>query len=330
MRLEVLRPTAAGRGISSVRRVLHVLRKFDAGGIERWLLDVARAGIPGWEIEFALETEEPGTLHADILATGTRVHVIGKGNSVALTRVLRERGIDAVHSHVHAFSGFVLGVAKLAQIPVRIAHSHCCEAAGGSFLRRSYFFAMQRAIRLFATSRLAVSRNAAMSLFGTPAFCFVPPARRFADITPVPGGDRLVIGHVGRAVPVKNHIFLRSIASRMDSELMDSSFATPEEIYARSNVFVFPSLSEGLGLAVVEAQAAGIPCVVSDGVPVEACVIPDLVTRLPLSARLDAWCTAVKDAARKGRRGDSMQWIARSPFSLDRNIALLRRIYGGV
>lgn len=315
--------------MSSVRRVLHVLRKFDAGGIERWLLDVARAGIPGWEIEFAVETGEPGALHTDILATGARVHIVEKGNSAALMRVLRKRSIAAVHSHVHAFSGFVLGVAKLAQIPVRIAHSHCCEVASGSFLRRSYFFAMQRAIRLFATSRLAVSRNAAISLFGTSAFCFVPPARQFSEIQPASHRDRLVIGHVGRAVPVKNHAFLRAIASRMGCELLDSTSASPEEIYARADVFVFPSFSEGLGLAVVEAQAAGLPCVVSDGVPEEACVIPDLVTRLPLSARLDAWCTAVKDAARKGRRGDSMKWIARSPFSLDKNIALLRSIYGG-
>lgn len=50
-----------------------------------------------------------------------------------------------------------------------------------------------------------------------------------------------------------------------------------------ADVFLFPSLWEGLGLAFVEAQAAGLQCLVSNRVPREADVIPTLVRRLPLS-----------------------------------------------
>ena len=39
------------------------------------------------------------------------------------------------------------------------------------------------------------------------------------------------------------------------------------QFLAAMDVFVFPSMHEGLGLALLEAQAAGLPCVVSDSVP---------------------------------------------------------------
>lgn len=311
-------------------RVLHLLHKFDVGGIERWLLDVATAGVPGWEMEFAVEAAQPGTLQDQVLQSGCPVHFVGKGNGLELRRVLRRRGIDAVHSHVHAFSGFVLGVAKLAGVPVRIAHSHCCEHARDRFGRRTYFAAMRQAIGKIATARLAVSRQAGIALFDAMPFHFVPPARRFAAVKPRRGtGKRLVVGHVGRNVPIKNHQLLQAIAARMQCELLLSTETTPEEVYAAADVFVLPSISEGLGLAAVEAQAAGLPCVISDGVPQEACVIPDLVKRVRLSESLDTWCGAIETAARMGRRADAMAWIAKSPFSLDFNIAKLAEIYAG-
>ena len=47
------------------------------------------------------------------------------------------------------------------------------------------------------------------------------------------------------------------------------------------DVFAFPSLYEGMPLALVEAQANGLPCCVSDRIPKDA-MITDLVVSLPL------------------------------------------------
>ena len=55
------------------------------------------------------------------------------------------------------------------------------------------------------------------------------------------------------------------------------------------DVFLFPSLWEGLGLALVEAQAAGIPCVLSEHIPYEADVLLPLINRLPLSESVGKW-----------------------------------------
>jgi glycosyltransferase involved in cell wall biosynthesis len=58
------------------------------------------------------------------------------------------------------------------------------------------------------------------------------------------------------------------------------------------DVFVFPSLHEGLPLACVQAQAAGLRVLVSDSVTSEVCLLPHLVTRLSLSQGPSRWAAA--------------------------------------
>lgn len=60
------------------------------------------------------------------------------------------------------------------------------------------------------------------------------------------------------------------------------------EVLKALDAFVFPSHLEGLGMAVVEAQAAGTPCIVSTAVPEEA-VVTDLVQRIELEEGVDEW-----------------------------------------
>ena len=121
-----------------------------------------------------------------------------------------------------------------------------------------------------------------------------------------------VVGHIGRFTEPKNHkylIELFSILKRtnpdccllmvgngelfddirryceglniMDSVIMPGSRADTENFYQAMDVFVFPSLWEGLPVSVVEAQANGLPCLISDEITKDV-NLTDLVTYLPL------------------------------------------------
>lgn len=131
--------------------------------------------------------------------------------------------------------------------------------------------------------------------------------------------DILTVGHVGRFNLPKNHPFLiDSFAALHQQESHsvlllvgdgDDRPAIQKQVQARGltdsvrflgvrsdipdllqamDVFAFPSLFEGLSVASVEAQAAGLPCLISDGVPIE-CKKTDLVHVLPLDAGARAW-----------------------------------------
>src|SRR5699024_7790886 len=64
------------------------------------------------------------------------------------------------------------------------------------------------------------------------------------------------------------------------------------ELMSIMDVFVFPSLYEGFGNVLIEAQAVGVKCVVSDNIPSDA-FITNLVTPLSLNDRVEKWCQAI-------------------------------------
>lgn len=133
-------------------------------------------------------------------------------------------------------------------------------------------------------------------------------------------GDALVVGHVGRLEGMKNHQFLlrvfqKLLAQRADAVLVLVGQGTLEaqlrkqsedlgisdrviftgvrddvnELMQAMDIFVFPSLYEGLPLVLVEAQAAGLRCVLSDTISDDCIIAEELVSKLPLEADVQLW-----------------------------------------
>lgn len=137
--------------------------------------------------------------------------------------------------------------------------------------------------------------------------------------------NMLVIGHIGRFEHQKNHSFAIKIfqcfhAKHPDSTLLLIGSGGDREPTIRKlvadlhleqfvaflgsrndipqllcamDLFLFPSLMEGLPLSLLEAQCSGLPCVISDGVPQEACMT-DLTTHLSLhNNKVEDWVKAI-------------------------------------
>lgn len=141
-----------------------------------------------------------------------------------------------------------------------------------------------------------------------------------------------VIAHVGRFVTIKNHAFLLDIAEEMcrldanvffllvgDGELrtdiekrvntmgLSSQFRVvgvrgdvPRLLQA-CDAFVFPSMYEGFPMAYIEAQAAGLPCVISTAIALAADLVESGTQRLSLDSSPREWALAALDAMRSKR-----------------------------
>jgi glycosyltransferase involved in cell wall biosynthesis len=174
--------------------------------------------------------------------------------------------------------------------------------------------------------------------------------------------DTFVIGHVGRFDEQKNHRFLLEIIhdiakaeprsrllligvgslqpaiKRRAAELGLASrviFAglrsdVPRVLRGAVDAFVMPSFYEGLGIAALEAQAAGVPSFLADTIPPEADVVPQLVKRLSLSQPAGAWATALLAARREPRPvspAEALAAVERSPFNICKGVAELQQVY---
>lgn len=96
-----------------------------------------------------------------------------------------------------------------------------------------------------------------------------------------------------------------------------------------SDLLLFPSCGEGLGMVTVEAQAAGLPVLASTAVPRECSVVPGLVRFEPLERGAAAWAAELlqhikhpRDVAAANSR------VAASPFSVENSARALIGLYG--
>lgn len=168
--------------------------------------------------------------------------------------------------------------------------------------------------------------------------------------------NKFVIGHVGRFEHVKNHDFIIDLfkefnANDKDSILLLVGIGSLMDkiknkvrtlgldnnviflgvrddvpmLYQAMDAFVLPSYSEGLGMVGIEAQAAGLPCVFSDQIPIEAVVVHENILRLPLS-QIQNWKESLFKF-KNVRRCDTSKELSQAGFNIEKEAKNLEDYY---
>lgn len=168
---------------------------------------------------------------------------------------------------------------------------------------------------------------------------------------------KLIIGHIGSFRIEKNHSFIIDIfayihkinnnaillligdgALRVQIEqkvqnlnlsnnvILTGTRSDIPELLQAMDVFLFPSLFEGLGLVVIEAQAAGLSSIISDTVPNEA-MITTLTHKMQLSANAEEWATEVLKYAEIRERKNMYETICNSGYDISANVKWLESYY---
>ena len=265
-------------------------------------------------------------------------------------RVARRRRVPIRIAHSHV-AGIDKGAGPLRRLYLRLSEGWLRDNATIGFAA-----SVQAAEDLFGEGWCGDPRWRVLSYgIDLASFSVAPERERVRRELGLEAGA-VVLGHVGRFVLQKNHAFLLEImaaARRIDGRVrpllvgdgplrpemerragelgLDAVFTGSQADVARlmlgaMDAFVFPSLFEGLGLVLIEAQAAGLPVIATDTIPAEATVAHEAVQRLSLADSAETWARAALAAAPPDR-GRCLAAVTASSFNLAANINRLLANY---
>ena len=171
------------------------------------------------------------------------------------------------------------------------------------------------------------------------------------------GDNQLVIGHVGRFDLQKNHQFIIDIFHELHNmnkesvlilvgtgKLIDQIKEKVKELHLEDSVmflgvrsdvnrlmqafdaFLFPSLFEGLPVTLVEAQAAGLPILMSDSIPKD-CIITNQIKSLSLDLSAQEWALSLLSEVKNFYRKDTSDLIKEAGFDICSNAHWLEKKY---
>jgi glycosyltransferase involved in cell wall biosynthesis len=371
-----------GASHKRVVKVLYVLGRMNRGGAELRTLELMRSmDRKRYRFEVCCLSGLPGDLDGEVRSLGGTVHLMPL-NARFPSRfgsLLREGNFQTVHSYVHWFSGYILRLAAQAGVQQRVCHFASTEdGKGAHFARRIRKHILKRWVHAYATDIVGVCEGALTANIGPewPRDVRCQVIYRGIEISrfQIPSDregvraefcmpeDAVIVAHVGRMDPPKNHerlLFIFERFARMAPRahlLLIGATHDPIESRIRgmvdrmalgkrvmfagirsdvprllraSDLMIFPSLWEGLPGAVLEAAAAELPVVASDlpGIKEIGRYFPAVHT-IPLELSNEEWATvALEFQSNRVRTFPAEEPFLTGPFSMRYAVERCERLY---
>jgi len=356
-------------------KVAHIIKSLNPGGVETWLKDLSLCNSND-ELHFVLHNNTESFYEEEVKRSGSSVHRIPlKKNffsfSLRFFLLLRKEQFDVVHSHVNLTSGWFLFLSFLAGVKVRVAHCHNdkrSEYINLNFKRRIYNALMKVFVHLFSNRKIAVSKDCSGSMFYESAAlvsilpCGLNFKNNFKEFKKTDFGfndDDIVLLHVGRFVPQKNHEFILKLMEAFkqydnikilligegdglhkckkikDSLSLDNVIFlgvngnVQDIMYKVADYFILPSKFEGLGLVAIESQSCNVHTIVSDRVPADV-KISDYIDFLPLEP-INIWVDKIICNINENKHIKAKEMcFDNEKFTIENNSRCLTLVYKGI
>lgn len=362
-----------------MKRILHITSSLARNGTETFIMNVLR-NIDRDRImfDFLVYNRTDTGYESEALQLGSKIFSYtprrkGVGKEIrSLNEFFRENAgkYDAVHFSGNSFTDIMpVKIAKKYGIPIRVFHVHSFSTRG--IHNKLLHYLNRQLLPSIGTHYLACSEKARQWGYGhSGAYdrsLVVPngielerfkydPEVRMQLRKELGIDDRIVIGHVGNFLPVKNHPFMlkimRELRKTMPSALLMLVGDSPgrEEIenavrqtgmekdvlflgirqdvnrfLSTMDIFLFPSNFEGLGIAAIEAQAAGLPVIASENVPRETGVTP-LIEYMDLDSGPEAWASRIMELSRNLPSREYRESL--NAYDIATTCRILETIYG--
>lgn len=235
---------------------------------------------------------------------------------------------DIIHCNNQFESALCVRAAYKYKIPVRIVHSHIINSSQNN-IRKWLNHYYRHLIAKYATSSIGCSKEACVSLFGSKSKWTVIKNSYnedifFYDKYPNQFYKQIELTQIGSFSKNKNQLFsleilkyilscnckctlnlvgfgdyekeirekIENLELNKNVNIFNSNYNT-SYLLSKSTGLLFPSIKEGFGIVLIEAQAMGVKCYVSNTVPKDANV--GGCTYLDLSSGVRKWAEKIID-----------------------------------
>lgn len=267
--------------------------------------------------------------------------------------IARKNGVTEriVHSHNTALRKTTAKRTKL------LIHNVCKRLFCGAFTE--LWACSSQAARFMFPKKIALHNEYTLIPNGIDAKRFAFDPKKRADFREkLKAGDKLLIVNIGRLSEQKNQSFLLDAACALkkrkedfilllvgEGDMLDELKAKAKRlgvadrvifygttsdipsVLSAADVFAFPSLFEGLGIAAVEAQAAALPVVCSENIPEEA-FLTEYITTVPLD--IDRWAETLCEKARTVRSTNTVSRIEEKGYGIKSVSRMIENAYRGL